>query len=281
MKLSKNLDQAILDAKEIMKDKKNVQVKFTVKKNGVEVETSAIYLRKINPERIEQLKKELVQRFPDREFDEINIIITKIPARKVKCPNCSKNMYSYNLKRHLGTCIKGDYCPVCQKDVDGEVSKHIEKCGTRYYTCNVCGERFNTGARRTAHVKKCKVIKEATTRTAIGGLFKILEIMPPPSPDYEGVLKDQTVHIADILNREIKTALKFYISMEVELSLDGDTKVANFQSRATYLHKNMAFEEEVNAHNEVLVRKIEEYSEMGSGWEMENVETINIMLTHL
>ena len=59
MKLSKNLDQAILDAKEIMKDKKNVQVKFTVKKNGVEVETSAIYLRKINPERIEQLKKEL------------------------------------------------------------------------------------------------------------------------------------------------------------------------------------------------------------------------------
>ena len=105
--------------------------------------------------------------------------------------------------------------------------------------------------------------------------------MPPPSPDYEGVLKDQTVHIADILNREIKTALKFYISMEVELSLDGDTKVANFQSRATYLHKNMAFEEEVNAHNKVLVRKIEEYSEMGSGWEMENVETINIMLTHL
>ena len=281
MKLSRNLDQATLNAKEILKDKKNVQVKFSVKRNGVEIETSAIYLRKISPERIEQLKKELIQRFPDGEFSEINMLISKIPARKAKCPNCAKIMFSYNLKRHLGTCIKGEYCPICQKDFEGELSKHIEECGVRYYTCTVCGERFNTGGRRTAHEKKCKVIKEATTQTAIGGLFKIIEIKPPPSPDYKGLLRDQTKHIADILNHEIKHTLKFYISMEVELSLDGESKIANFQSQATLLNRTMNFEEQVNTHKEVLTQKIEEYCRMGSGWEMENVNTINIMVTHI
>ena len=101
MKLPNNLDQAILLSKDILKDKKNIGVKFSVQRNNIKSETSMIYIRKINPERIEQLKKELLQKFPDGEFDEIEMEITAIPARQVKCPNCMKEMYSYILTRHL------------------------------------------------------------------------------------------------------------------------------------------------------------------------------------
>ena len=227
------------------------------------------------------MKKELLQKFPDGEFDEIEMEITTIPARQVKCPNCMKEMRSDNLSRHLQSCIKGNYCPICQKDIDGIITKHIEDCSKRYYTCNVCGERFNTGARRTAHEKKCKIIEGATAQKAHGGLFKIIEIKPPPSPDYEGVLEDQLGHIIEILKHEIETSLKFYISLEVSMMLDEASKIANFQSRATQLHSSMDFEEEVSKHKEILVEKIETYTSMGSGWIVNNIESINIMLTHL
>ena len=78
MKLPNNLDQAILLSKDILKDKKNIGVKFSVQRNNIKSETSTIYIRKINPERIEQLKKELLQKFPDGEFDEIDMEIKKM-----------------------------------------------------------------------------------------------------------------------------------------------------------------------------------------------------------
>ena len=192
-----------------------------------------------------------------------------------------RNEIADNLTRHLQSCIKGNYCPICQKDIEGIITKHIEDCSKRYYTCIVCGERFNTGARRTAHEKKCKIIGGATTQKALGGLFKIIEIKPPPFVDYEGVLEDQLPHIIEILRHEIKTTLKFFISLEVEVILDETIKIANFQSRATQLTKSMDFEEEVSKHIETLIEKIETYASMGSGWIVNNIESINIMVTKL
>ena len=281
MKLSNNLDEAILQAKDFLKDKKNIQVNLTVKQNNFPFDTSTIFIRKVNPERIERLKNELIQRFPEKEFDEITMEVSKIAVRKAKCPNCEREMRSNELTRHLKSCVKGNYCPICRKTIDGIVQEHIEQCSRRYYTCNVCGEKFNTGARRTAHEKKCKVLKGATTKTALGGLFKVIELNPNYHPDYEGVFKDEIVHVAEILRHEIKTSLKFYISVEVEISLDESTKTANFQSYATHLYKSSDFEKEVRQHFETITEKIEEYSFMGSGWTVESVSAINIMVTHM
>ena len=55
----------------------------------------SIYIRKINPERIEQLKKELytyiVQRFPDGEFNKINMLIyQKYQPERQNVQKCSK-----------------------------------------------------------------------------------------------------------------------------------------------------------------------------------------------
>ena len=56
MKLSNNLEEAIAEAKDILKDKKDIQVKFTAKSNDIEFESATINIRKIKSKRIEQLK---------------------------------------------------------------------------------------------------------------------------------------------------------------------------------------------------------------------------------
>ena len=42
----------------------------------------------------------------------IHLITSKIKARKVNCPSCTKSMYNYNLQRHLKTCMKNKFCPI-------------------------------------------------------------------------------------------------------------------------------------------------------------------------
>ena len=89
---------------------------------------------------------------------------SKIKARKVNCPSYTKSMYNYNLQRHLKTCIKNKFCPICQKDIsEGSINEHVEECGKTYYPCNVCGKRFNTATKRMTHemnIKKTLKLKQ-------------------------------------------------------------------------------------------------------------------------
>ena len=145
---------------------------------------------------------------------------SKIKARKVNCPSCTKSMYNYNLQRHLKTCIKNKFCPICQKDIsEGSINEHVEECGKTYYPCNVCGKRFNTATKRTTHEMNIKNSKVK----ADFGRFKIITINI--QPDYlitlEVTLEDKVEHITDILNHEMKTSLKFYILAYVKINLDG------------------------------------------------------------
>ena len=88
-------------------------------------------------------------------------------------------MYNYNLQRHLKTCIKNKFCPICQKDIsEGSINEHVEECGKTYYPCNVCGKRFNTATKRTTHEMNIKNSKVK----ADFGRFKIITINI--QPDY-------------------------------------------------------------------------------------------------
>ena len=51
------------------------------------------------------------------------------------------------------------------------------------------------------------------------GRFKIITINI--QPDYLITLEDKVEHITDILNHEMKSSLKFYISAYVKINLDG------------------------------------------------------------
>ena len=276
MELSNNLDEAISQAKSHLR--RNIQVKLLVRHQGREFETSTVFIRKIVPEKLEQIRKELVMRFGTKQFEKIYMEITKL-VRKVKCPNCNKEMRSNNLFRHLKSCVK-DLCVICLKSVEN-LQEHMKDCSVKYYSCKICGEKFNTGGRRTAHEKKCRVMEGATSKEALDGLFKIIRITPQPHPNYEGVLEEEANHISDILLYEIKTSLKFYISLEVRVYFEEKSQVANFQSSATTLLKSSNFIEQVRNHYEVLIEKIENYTSSTSGYNVENIEVINILITHV
>ena len=77
MKLSNDINQAMLDTENILMNKKNVQVKLQVKRNNNTFKTRPINKQKSNPEKIEKLKKELEKRFADKQFDEIHLMTKK------------------------------------------------------------------------------------------------------------------------------------------------------------------------------------------------------------
>ncbi|MCP4486658.1 MAG: hypothetical protein GY820_04960 [Gammaproteobacteria bacterium] len=369
--LSKNLERAIDAAKDILKNDlhmAHLQAKISVRIGDVQYETPLIYLRKENPQKVDQLKDEVVAKFPDVDFDEVLLLVGKLTSRVVKCPNCDKEMQSNHLTRHLKSCVKDQYCPMCQKEVEGDLKEHIEMCCRKRYSCNICGESFNTGARRTTHQKKCqrktydcnicgesfstgamrtrhqkerhkktydcnicgesfstgamrtrhqkerhkktydcricgepfntasqratheKTCRVADARTlpqiskdgAIDGLFRIVRIEPKnKTPDYYGIMEDESDHIVDILNNTMVTALKFYISIELNMSqlLEGISKIVTFQTRSTILLKAMDPEAEVREHIDLLDSKVDKYINNGSGWLVDNVRVINVMMT--
>ena len=274
MELSNNLDEAISQAKSHLR--RDIQVKLLVRHQGREFESSTVFIRKIVPEKLEQIRKELVMRFGTNQFEKIYMEITKL-VRKVNCPNCNKEMRSNHLFRHLKTCIKNKFCPICQKDIsEGSINEHVEECGKTYYPCNVCGKRFNTATKRTTHEMNIKNSKVK----ADFGRFKIITINI--QPDYlitlEVALEDKVEHITDILNHEMKSSLKFYISAYVKINLDGKYIAEHFQSKATLLTKAEIIEEEVKSHCNIIHDKIEEYYKRRNAREIVDIKSIDIMM---
>ena len=272
MELSNNLDEAISQAKSHLR--RNIQVKLLVRHQGREFESSTVFIRKIVPEKLEQIRKELVMRFGTNQFEKIYMEITKL-VRKVNCPNCNKEMRSNHLFRHLKTCIKNKFCPICQKDIsEGSINEHVEECRKTYYPCNVCGKRFNTATKRTTHEMNIKNSKVK----ADFGRFKIITINI--QPDYLITLEDKVEHITDILNHEMKSSLKFYISAYVKMNLDGWKYIAeHFQSKAILLTKAEIIEEEVKSHCNIIHDKIEEYYKRRNAREIVDIKSIDIMMT--
>ena len=206
MELSNNLDEAISQAKSHLR--RNIQVKLLVRHQGREFESSTVFIRKIVPEKLEQIRKELVMRFGTNQFEKIYMEITKL-VRKVNCPNCNKEMRSNHLFRHLKTCIKNKFCPICQKDIsEGSINEHVEECGKTYYPCNVCGKRFNTATKRTTHEMNIKNSKVK----ADFGRFKIITINI--QPDYLITLEDKVEHITVLASTTVDLHFLHYFHLD-------------------------------------------------------------------
>ncbi|MCP4490203.1 MAG: hypothetical protein GY820_23230 [Gammaproteobacteria bacterium] len=117
---------------------------------------------------------------------------------------------------------------------------------------------------------------------AIDGLFRIVRIEPKnKTHDHYGIMEDETDHIVEILNNAMVTALKFYISIELNMSrlTEDISKIVTFQTRSTILLKAMDPEAEVRKHIELIDSKVDNYITNGSGWAVANVRVINIMMT--
>ena len=282
-RLPKYLNRATEAAKEILlaKAKKEpTQAKIRYKVAGVINNTNLIHLRTPDSEKIELLRSELLRNVPDQNFEEIILLESPLKRKRVKCPNCDKEMSSSDLNRHLKKCAQKSKCPACQKTVTGILGEHIEKCNVKTYDCNVCREEFNTAFRKAAHEKKCGIAESG--QIALKGLFRIIELKPHAnSPDYEGVLQEEIERIVEILDSRMDPSLKFYIALELDMRLptDDSTKVISFQTRSTALLASMDFKKEVEKHIKELVKDVENYIRNGSGWLVENVKTIHLMTT--
>ena len=209
----------------------------------------------------------------------------------IECSTCLKSIRSDAIRRHYTSCVKSDECPICQRAVEGDFENHIDQCGRKTYDCNVCGEKFNTGRRRTAHQRKCISIHKTSTdqggsglheSSALNGLFKIIELKPRSNSfDYEVVLLGEISRIVEILKINLKTRIKFYITVEVNMENHNISKLVYFHSTNSLLDKSMDVVEEVQRHIGEIFIDIEEYVQHGSGWLMENIYGINIMITNI
>ena len=284
--LSNDLEEVLEAAKSIILSSLSngpTQAKLSVVRKDIKYDTALIYLRKEDATKAEQFKTELLLKFPDGEFDKIDLLTTKIIMPRDTCSNCGKEMQCNNLARHVKTC-GGEKCPVCLKKVKGDLQEHIDLCNVRIYRCMVCGEGFNTGARRTAHQKKCTVSGafSESERTAIGGSFRIIELKPKYKTfDYEGFLQDAVEHISDILSNKLETGIKFYISLHVDMKMpmSEDTALVTFQTNVSVLFPGFDIEAAVVENIKEIVTNIEEYIANGSGWVVETVNMINLMIT--
>ena len=238
--LDNNLVKATTEAKDIIRkefEKSPITVQLFAKlsKDGKteEFQTSELHCRKYDTVRINFLIDNFGMRgvLAPEEYDSFTLTVKPIKPRQRPCPNCSEIMRADNITRHLKTCSNKGICLICEKQVK-DVQIHMETCSVVTYPCRVCGELFNTGGRRTAHEKKCRVADgkkrkvkrhmrfnhHHTEETALGGLFRIVTIKPPTeSSDYIGVLEDEMEHIKEILEFRLDPALKFYLTMKLDM----------------------------------------------------------------
>ena len=203
-------------------------------------------------------------------------------------------MRADNITRHLKTCSKKGMCLICEKQVK-DVKNHMKTCSVITYPCRVCGEDFNTGARRTAHEKRCRVadgekrsvkrqmrFNHHTQETALGGLFRIVKIKPQiETSDYIGVLEDEIEHIKDILEFYLDPALKFYLTLKLDVIklITDEKKTATFNTSATPLLQLDDTSKEIKKHIDRLDTKVDEFLRNGSGWVVENIKQIDVMMT--
>ena len=87
--------------------------------------------------------------------------------------------------------------------------------------------------------------------------------------------------ITEILSINLKTRMKFYLSVEDNMVNQDISKLTYFQSENSLLDKSTDIEDEVQRHITEIFTEVDEYVQHGSGWVMENVHRINIMITRI
>ena len=296
--LDSNLSKATAEATDIIqrefeKGAISVQLFGKLTKDGrtEEIKSSVLYCRKYNNDRIHFLFDSFTK--GETEFSSITLVVKPIKPRQRPCPNCQEVMRADNITQHLKTCAKKGMCLICEKHVK-DVKKHMETCSVKTYPCRVCSEDFNTGARRTAHEKKCRVAltkrprvegkmqyTHHNERTAINGLFRIVTIEPlVKTDDFIGFLEEELEHIKEILEFRIKPALKFYLTLKlgmVKLTSE-ERKIVTFNTSATPLLEGDDAIVEIKKHVDRLDEKVDKYIQNGSGWIVEDVKQLDVMI---
>ena len=174
---------------------------------------------------------------------------------------------------HAKTCGGSRCCQCLELSCDGV------SCCRASYTCEVCRCTFTSHIDRKNH--KCDV---EVTQTALEGRFLVYQLkVQEDTANYEGVLLNNLARINNCLDlyreRHFKT-LKFNLTCRVEMSklIHGEEKSAYFATTMTHVLLATDTTASVRMHVEQLIEKISKYIRDGSGWVVNGVTGIDIMI---
>ena len=209
--------------------------------------------------------------------------------RKVECIKCHKSMQYNHLSRHMETCnMDGSFCYICQTTfldfTEAELLSHISKCGIVDYTCAQCKRSFKTGRARSRHHCQPPVDPHQSAQCALNGLFKMIEIVPTSSWDFERVFDQEKQHIINILTLQLEylKAFKFFISAKLgmqRLVHDESSSLIHFRTSSSVIVQSTNVEEAVTDHINMLKHKVGEFLRCGSGFIVNTVDVIHLNLT--
>ena len=145
--LPTNLDSAFNSAAEILRKKKQAtKVKVSVRIGNNVEDSSEIYLRKFDKEKLNSLRTEIIVKFNNsKSFDQILLLTSHIGERFIRCPNCQKEMQSNHLSRHLKGCVTGKFCPICQREVLEGIKEHVAACNRVFISAEFVVSHFQQG----------------------------------------------------------------------------------------------------------------------------------------
>ena len=129
--LGDNINEAVEKTEEILEGLikcDSVKFKLEVRLADGAKETSWVFLRKYNKARVVHLKTQLKDLSEPEDILTITLHVELINHIKRSCPNCGKEMRSDTVSRHLKTCVKGQFCPICETDVTNDIKAHINSC---------------------------------------------------------------------------------------------------------------------------------------------------------
>ena len=119
--------------------------------------------------------------------------------------------------------------------------------------------------------------------TALDGAFRIVSVkLKSKSDDFIRVIEEEYEHIEEILRNRMRPAIKFYLSLKLNLSklIDEDEeKTAVFNTSSTLLLPGFDITSLIKDHVEILEVKVDNYMQNGSGWVINSVNQINVMIT--
>ena len=216
-------------------------------------------------------------------------VITATKFRTVECIKCCTKMQCNSLQRHMKICnADGSFCYICKTTFidfdDNELQNHISRCGVVEYTCSICKLSFNTARARSAHSCESRVEPCTASQSALNGMFRMIEIIPASSWDFEKVFDSEKQHIINIVTSQLDNmkALKFFLSAKLGMQKmvhDTTTDLINFRTSSSIILISSDIEKIIANHIEILKQKIDEFLRCGSGYIVNSVKVIHLNLT--
>ena len=190
----------------------------------------------------------------------LTITLLFLPIMAALCEQCGKSYaHKKNLKRHI-------------KSVHGI---------SRALCCVVCKAKFSREDNLYRHFGRHHMVELKEASSAMSVMIKWLVVSPLKCMDEKTFLENSKAIIIYHLQRLFKShqvkSIMLWSSLEVEMKkITGDTCTAHFCHKNMIICRGMNFNFLLHKVNEEIQGNLQKYQEMGSGWEVDSVNHLDL-----